>query len=502
MLPSISPTTLTLFTGVVYALLSITVWVTLRRQRSTPHVDLWTAGSLCLGLGVILLALRPEPPQWWVLMLTNTLLISSNMLRVVGLSLDPGLPLQLRRAGGLWLLAVTVFAAVLAFGSTQWRVGVALLLHAAGNGLVAYFAMRSAQRIPSRSGLVLAAVEWLVSAAVLQRALAVLGGSSPPSTLSPELSFWLLAATMIAAALYGNLGYLGMEFDRLGEAELRARREQLEETARREAAERSAVQLRAAIDQRDRLASERDQLLQMLAHEIRQPLHNASGALQAAAMLVQAPQPADSAEVSGRLVRAQVVLGDVRSVLDNTLAAALMLTRRDPLVVQDVDLHLLAHLVLGDLPDAQRARIRVEWYTPLRSAELEPGMVRLALRNLMRNAFEHGGPEVIVTLRIEDQEHPPAVVLTVADNGIGRPGPTLEEGGAPLAPPSAGSPDAVRRGLGLVIVRRVMALHHGRLVLAQNWPRGLQARLVFPDPTDNPPDNGPGASARAAGAAP
>ncbi|MEK8050390.1 ATP-binding protein [Ideonella sp. DXS22W] len=487
MLPSISAPALTLLSGAIYALLSITVWVTVRRGRSTPHVDLWSAGSMCLGIGVMLIAARPAVPWWVSVPLANALMLCSHALRVAGLRQGLGLPVHGRRLAALCAGAIALFVAVAEQGDTTLRVLVGLLLSAGGTALVAQHALRAGRQLPSRSGLVLSGVEWLLVVAMLYRAQSVLAGESPAEPMADVPSFWLLVVVLIAAALYGNLAYLGMEFDRLGEAELRARRDQLAEAARREAAERSATELRQAIEQRDQLATERDQLLQMLAHEIRQPLHNASGALQAAALLVQAPRPADTAEVSGRLRRAQAVLGDVRSVLDNTLAAALMLTRRDALVVQDVDLHLLAHLVLGDMPEAQRARIRVDWLTPLRSAELEPGMVRLALRNLLRNAFEHGGPDVQVTLRIEEQEAPPAVVLTVADTGDGRPGPQLEEGGAPPVPPHAGAPALVRRGLGLVIVRRVMALHHGQLVLAPNMPRGLQARLVFPDPSENGP---------------
>jgi signal transduction histidine kinase len=107
--------------------------------------------------------------------------------------------------------------------------------------------------------------------------------------------------------------------------------------------------------------------------------------------------------------------------------------------------------------------------------------VRLALRNLLRNAFEHGGPDVHVTLRIEEQESPAAMVLTVADDGPGHSGTAIDDEPAPLVQGASG---AQRRGLGLVIVRRVMAMHHGQLVMVPNAPQGLQARLIFPDPSE------------------
>jgi signal transduction histidine kinase len=387
----------------------------------------------------------------------------------------------------LWLLAVASYQGAAMLAPAEMRSQLARGALAAGTAVVAWQARIAAHGARSRNGMMLAWVEAALATVLAMRLAGVATGQLSPW---PDRMTWDLALLMLVAlatALYGNLGYLGMALDRLRRAEHRARQAQMAEVARREAAEQSAVALQALLDERDQLATERNRLMQLLAHEIRQPLHNASGALQAAAMLVQSPQPADAALVSERLMRAQGVLGDVRSVLDNTLAAALMLSRRNPLVVQDTDLELLVQLVLGDLPEAQRARTRVEWYTPLRSAEIEPGLVRLALRNLMRNAFEHGGPEVQVTLRIEEQDAPAAMALVVADDGPGRLAALLEAGAPPpTAPPQPGQAPVPRRGLGLFIVRRVMALHHGRLVLSANPPQGLQARLVFPDPAGAP----------------
>ncbi|MDT7836672.1 sensor histidine kinase [Aquabacterium sp. OR-4] len=488
MTPDISPSSATLVVGLLYAVVALTVWALLLHRHPRVPLALWSLGAAAAGLALSLLGLRDQIPDWIAMTGAFALAFGSFPLRVMALRLDIGSPPRIAWAVGAWLLMVAGYQMATMWLSPADRSLYAQAMIALGTGVLARQAFLAATVARSRNGLALAWVETALTVALSLRMGGVMLGWLPVRPPGMTWDFALVLLVALAAALYGNLGYLGMVLDKLRRAEYRARQGQMAEAARRAAAEQTAAELRDLLAQRDQLAAERDQLLRVLAHEIRQPLHNASGALQAAALLVQAPTPADTRQLSERLLRAQSVLGDVRSVLDNTLAAALMLTRRDPLVVQDVDLHLLVHLVLGDLPESQRARTQVDWQTPLRSAELEPGLVRLALRNLMRNAFEHGGAEVKVTLRIEEQDNPPAMVLVVADNGQGRLAVLLEAGAPPAPPDTTPTPSSTlpRRGLGLFIVRRVMALHHGRLVLSANPPHGLQARLVFPDPSDTP----------------
>ncbi len=196
------------------------------------------------------------------------------------------------------------------------------------------------------------------------------------SGISGSWDFALLVCTALVAALYGNLGYLGMALDRIGASGRQAREAQRSQASLREVAEESLRALRS-------LLQEREQLQQMLVHEIRQTLHNASGALQAAAIalaaLLHATSPAEAdrvgRQVGERLQRAQGVSGDVRSVLDNTLAAASLLARHAPVVLQDTEIDFLIAMVLGDLTEAQRGRVQVRWQSSYRSADLEPGLV-------------------------------------------------------------------------------------------------------------------------------
>ena len=285
---------------------------------------------------------------------------------------------------------------------------------------------------------------------------------------------WLLAmGAATLSALVGNLGFLGMVLDDQHRAALQARQAQLDETASREAAEQTAHELQTLLAQRDALAGERESLLQMLAHEIRQPLHSAGLAMQAAVQVLVDPGSSRSAGVDTQLLGIQTVLGDVRSVLDNTLAAATLLARETPLVRQD-----LVELTLGDLGGQQLTRLTVDWRTELAQLEVEPGLVRLALRNLLHNAFAHGGPGVEVQLRIEEEPATNTLRLTVADDGPGMAPQRLRDAHTG----SGGLPS--RRRLGLAVVRQVMDLHGGQLLLSNALPRGFVAQLVFALPAD------------------
>ena len=99
---------------------------------------------------------------------------------------------------------------------------------------------------------------------------------------------------------------------------------------------------------------------------------------------------------------------------------------------------------------------------------------RLALRNLLRNAFMHGGSGVQVGLQLSESADPPALLISLIDNG-----PGLDQ---------AGLAGHKHRGLGLNIARQVAQLHGGRLALEAQPGGGLAARLVLPLPGQ---DDGP-----------
>ena len=254
--------------------------------------------------------------------------------------------------------------------------------------------------------------------------------------------------------------------------ELERSRELAAERAIRRRAEGESESLR-------RLLDEREQLLRLLAHEVRQPLHNAAAALQSALNALAAPDAAVPPGVRAPLAHAQQVMAHVIGTLNNALAAALLLASGAPGEPADTDLDTLVALVLGDVDPEDRARVTVRNDSELRTALLQPMLMRLALCNLLVNALKYSPPDTPVHLHIGDSDDPPALHFEVTDEGSGIEAdlmPTVFERGTrgPRARPGTGA------GLGLYIVRQVVRMHRGSITIEPREPHGTIVRLHIP----------------------
>jgi signal transduction histidine kinase len=228
------------------------------------------------------------------------------------------------------------------------------------------------------------------------------------------------------------------------------------------------VQLREWLD-------EREELLRLLAHEVRQPLNNATAALQSAYRALN-PSGTDSQAASQRVQRAEGVLRQIIGTLDNTLAATALLASPDRVARRDVDVDTLLALSVGDLEVSLRPRVRIEKLVPTRTAAMDAGLMRLALRNLLSNALAYSPPDSPVVLRITDSDLPLALVFEVIDQGQGvdsaLAGRLFERG-------VRGDHGRLGHGLGLYVVRRVMELHGGSVDQRPNPEVGSTFRLLL-----------------------
>jgi PAS domain S-box-containing protein len=248
-------------------------------------------------------------------------------------------------------------------------------------------------------------------------------------------------------------------------AEAERREALLREQGLRNAAEAQARSLRELLEQRD-------EFVRVLAHEVRQPLNNASAALQSALAGLPASEGA-----AARVVRAQAVIRQIVASLDNTLASATLLANPQPLDARDADVGALVELSLGDLDAEQRSRVRVERVSPTRTASMDIGLMRLALRNVLGNALAYSPAGSEVVLRVIDSDEPLALVFEVADLGPGIADelmPRLFERGV------RGTHGLPGHGIGLHVVKRVMELHGGRVEVRPNQPHGAIFRLWLP----------------------
>lgn len=260
--------------------------------------------------------------------------------------------------------------------------------------------------------------------------------------------------------------------------EQRLRRQEL----RQEQALRAALQLQVA--ESERLLRERGEMLDVMAHEIRQPLNNASAALQGAAraLTLGGEQPAQP-----RVASAQRVLGEVLASIDNTLAVAALLARPEAIERTDTDLDMLIKVVLAELPAAEQARVKVQRDTRTRTASMDMSLMRLALRNLLNNALRYSPPGSPVVLRMADSDDPLALLLDVQNPCSGIAAgfvPRLFERRSHQGLQRGSTARGMGMGLGLYIVRRVLELHGGSAQLLTNGPSAVTMRLVLNQPTD------------------
>ena len=249
--------------------------------------------------------------------------------------------------------------------------------------------------------------------------------------------------------------------------------------ALQEAMARELTQARDLAGELEARSQRERELLHFLAHEVRQPLHNASAALQHAAAALRTADDAVDAEVLSPLDRAEQVIGHVIGALNNTLAAATLLIDGGRHSFADTDLDALVNLVLLDVAADERARICVQRRSAARTVSLQPNLTRLALFNLLANALAYSPAASPVELTIFDSEEPLSIGFEVRDHGGGIPEdlrPRLGERGL------RGRNTAHRQGggLGLYIVAQVVQLHRGELSLQPVHGGGTLARMTLP----------------------
>lgn len=205
-----------------------------------------------------------------------------------------------------------------------------------------------------------------------------------------------------------------------------------------------------------------------LTHELKSPL----AAIRGAGELLQEPLP----EADRQLFAADVLVQTRRlqSLVDRLLELS-KLEQRQELEKPQIGLlsECLESFVALALVD--RPSIAIELVASSSSAvvRIEPGLLALALGNLLDNAAAFAPPGSTITLQAQGS------TIVVQDSGPGVPDYALPKLGQKFF--STVRPDGVTKGsgLGLAIVQQIMALHGGSMRVENTHP-GLRVELRFP----------------------
>jgi signal transduction histidine kinase len=221
------------------------------------------------------------------------------------------------------------------------------------------------------------------------------------------------------------------------------------------------------------IQSERN-LLSGVSHELRSPIARIRLALTLA-------RNADARERREMLDRIEQDTIQLDSMLEKILTVARLEGGQHKPNFENVSLHEIVENVLDDARfEATALDVDIRFTgTPEVNLSGDPGLLRSAVENIVRNAifYSGAGGQIDVTLRRDDG----TALLSVRDNGPGVP-----EGSLPLLFKPFYRVDNSRgvstggTGLGLTIVRNAV-LAHGGTITAQNVvPHGLQIDISLP----------------------
>ena len=434
-----------------YLAAALAVGTILIRSRPGPSW-LWTMANLAAAMAVLLIVLRPALPPWLGHpLLNNSFGLGGVMLFALALRRrrQPQAGLRVLAPPLLLLLAVLAAIRTAEVDRDVWVACVSLAYILAMVWVVTE-ASRLTAPPPRPIGAWLVAGSFgLLVAFFLVRAMGILLAPPQAGLAGLLVGLELASIARLTLLIVANAGFVNLILVDI----------QREEAAALTAAARAEEQARAA--QRDNAAlrallEERAGFIDVLSHEVRQPLNDAVSGIEMLAEAVRA-EPVDPPGLIARAQRALDVLDRIAGALNNTLAAATALDRQAKAHRRPTRLAWLLETVRLGLPDAERARVVILLETTTAEALLDPHLMELALRNLLRNALQHGDPEAPILLSL-DQPMPGTLCFAV-ENQPGQAVATDEDLVFTRQPRRRGG---AGNSLGLWIVGRVAALHGGR----------------------------------------
>jgi two-component system, OmpR family, sensor kinase len=220
------------------------------------------------------------------------------------------------------------------------------------------------------------------------------------------------------------------------------------------------------------LIASKEALLRGMSHELRSPLARLRVALGLARR--------DDKDAARQLDRIELEAERLDTLIGQMLQLSHLRAVEPALVRQPVELaSLLSEVVEDARLEATAADKKVAW-TPGSSlfVDGEPGLMRSAIENVLRNAVRFTVPGTAVTVTLERAGN--AAVIVIEDCGPGVPEAELERIFEPFyRVAESRDRDTGGTGLGLAITARVVAMYDGE-VKARNGHNGLRVEIRLP----------------------
>ncbi|MCY2932024.1 MAG: HAMP domain-containing sensor histidine kinase [Planctomycetota bacterium] len=278
-----------------------------------------------------------------------------------------------------------------------------------------------------------------------------------------------------------ELGELGLAFDSMASEIARQRGELISanEELENKVALRTGELSQANARLRDEMA-EKEDFLRAVSHDLNAPLRNIAGM---ATMIVTQWQGRLPEEVVARLGRIQANVEVQNSLISELLELSRIRSRPERRRV--VDLESLMSDLGGSFEYELQARgIELVVHSPLPALLVEKNRFRQVFQNLIDNAIKYmdrpSGGRIEIGARLEGGRYR----ITVADNGPGIPPEdqkrifhVFRRGGNQRVP---------GRGVGLALVKSVVANYEGRVVVESEPGHGATFMIELPERTTRP----------------
>ena len=202
-------------------------------------------------------------------------------------------------------------------------------------------------------------------------------------------------------------------------------------------------------------------LLHVVTHDLKTPLSVIQGYVD---ILREEFEPAYLDTIEDAVENALKLIQDV-----NTLS------KLDMGKISEAKEKFSIHSILKVVADSARSRFRNAKIEVECRADIEyvgyAALLREAVFNLVINAFKHGASEV----KIKAFENDKTINISVADNGPGVPDELKDKIFDSFVKYGKGG-----TGLGLSIVKRIVAMHKGRILVRDNKPKGSVFVIELP----------------------
>lgn len=287
--------------------------------------------------------------------------------------------------------------------------------------------------------------------------------------IDPEMSLlglWLIVVT----GVFIQVGFMGM----VRERELRSSRFAARRAARLFEIGMEMVQEEKRLTD---IANERLLTLDLLTHDVRQPINNAYAALEALGAEIKPDSP-EATAFKKAIGRAHAVLDGINLSISNAILALPLLQMENPAAPHYMNAYDVASLAKLDCPVDLQDRIKLGSDGKDIFADIDPILVRIALRNLLDNALKYAPALSEIQLDIVQRENRLGTSITVTNKLNG---PNVLNEDIFMQGVRGSGTKAEGSGLGLFLVRKVAEAHFGTISYTIHDQNTVTFDLFFPD---------------------